>query len=136
MLPPPTSTVIAPKINPKQFRKGRSRIQRRLRSENNTKAVEELTSLIAKQESIVFHTVRVVEGLAIDPTTSVEDKIIKVAELHAQWKREDREIAADVLDETELIQRQKQRCKDMGMIIFGFTLNDKQADAVWTLLYE
>lgn len=34
------------------------------------------------------------------------------------------------------MQCQKQRCKDMGMIIFGFTLHAKQADAVWTLLYE
>lgn len=91
---------------------------------------------MAKQESIVSHVVWVVEGLALDQATTVEDKIVKAAELHAQWKQEDRELSAGELSEIEFIQRQKQRCKDMGMIIFGFTLHNEQADAVWTLSFE
>lgn len=85
---------------------------------------------MAEQESIVSHAVQVVEDLTLDQATTVEDKIVKAAELHAQWKREDRGLSAGELSDRELVQRQKPRRKDMGMIIFGFTLHDEQADAV------
>lgn len=41
---------------------------------------------MAEQESIVSHAVQVVEDLALDQATTVEDKIVKAAELHARWK--------------------------------------------------
>lgn len=84
MSPPSTSTVINPKIKPKQFRKSRGRTQRRLRSENNARAIEESATRMAEQESIVSHAVQAVEDLALDQATTVEDKIVKAAELHAQ----------------------------------------------------
>lgn len=35
-----------------------------------------------------------------------------------------------------LIARRRQRCKDMGMSIFGFALQEAQVDALYTLFYE
>ena len=32
--------------------------------------------------------------------------------------------------------RQRSRCKELGRIVFGFTLHDAQADAICTLFYE
>ena len=60
---------------------------------------------MAEQESIVSHAVQVVEDLALDQATTVEDKIVKAAELHARWKWEDRELSAGELSEMELVQR-------------------------------
>lgn len=66
----------------------------------------------------------------------VEDSIseaqpAKTAALHKRWKAEDKTI----LHREKLITRQKQRCRDVGLIAFGFALKEAQVDAIWTLFY-
>lgn len=51
--------------------------------------------------------------------------------LHARWKAEDQTI----LDGEELVARQKQHCKEVGRIVFGFDLKDAQVDAIWNIFY-
>lgn len=53
--------------------------------------------------------------------------------LHKQWKSDDMD---GLLWDNELVARQKQQCKQVGSVIFGFTLQKAQVDAVWTLFYE
>lgn len=40
------------------------------------------------------------------------------------------------LEEDELIACHRQKCKDAGLIIFGFTLQKAQVDALYTLFYK
>lgn len=51
--------------------------------------------------------------------------------MHKRWKAEDKTI----LHGEKLITRQKQRCRDVGLIAFGFALKEAQVDAIWTLFY-
>lgn len=53
--------------------------------------------------------------------------------LHKEWKSEDMD---GLLQDDELVARQKQRCKQAGSVIFGFALQEAQVDVVWTLFYE
>lgn len=41
-----------------------------------------------------------------------------------------------LLDREELIARRRQRCKDVGLSVFGFTLQEAQVDAIYTIFYE
>ena len=52
--------------------------------------------------------------------------------MHAQWKAENKVI----LDKKELVTCQKNCCKDVGIIVFGFALKKAQVNAIWTLFYE
>ena len=54
--------------------------------------------------------------------------------LHARWKYEDTEEQA--LEEDALKARQQTRCRELGLIVFGFTLHDTQVEAIYTLFYE
>lgn len=72
-------------------------------------------------------------GLSIDASSSTADKLERIRAFHAQWKIEDLDTALEGL---ELVERQKQRCKDMGRVVFGFLLQEAQVDAIWTLMYE
>lgn len=87
---------------------------------------------MGKQESTVSRTVLFVEDLAVDQAIRVEDKIIKVVELYTQQKQEDCELFICKLSEIQLVLCQKQQCKDMGMIIFGFILYNEQ---IWQEAY-
>ena len=53
--------------------------------------------------------------------------------LHAKWKYED---AEEPIEGSELLGRQRQRCKDIGKIVFGFVLHKEQIDAVFCLFYK
>lgn len=53
-----------------------------------------------------------------DRSTSFEDKISRISALHALWEWEDKHHNA--LAENDLLARQLQRCKDIGLIVFGF----------------
>lgn len=57
----------------------------------------------------------------------------KLASLHKLWKREDH---LDSSEGNQLVTRQWQRCKDVGMAVFGFELQEGQVEAVSTLFYE
>lgn len=62
--------------------------------------------------------------------TALEAKLEESKALHARWKTED---AKDNLQGEELVVRQ---CKEIGLIVFGFTLRDAQVDAIWTMFFE
>lgn len=67
--------------------------------------------------------------------SSLEDsclkaKIAKVKALVTRWDAEDFEEKPQGKD---LVACQRQRCKDIRMIIFGFLLWEVQVDAVWNL---
>ncbi len=57
----------------------------------------------------------------------------KLASLYKQWKREDH---LESCEGNLLVERQRQRCRDVGMAVFGFELQEGQVDAVSTLFYE
>ena len=40
------------------------------------------------------------------------------------------------MEGAELAARQRQRCKAIGQVVFGFVLHDAQIEAIWTLFYE
>lgn len=53
--------------------------------------------------------------------------------LYKQWKLDNKD---SLLQDDELMAKQRQQCKQVGLVIFGFTLQEAQVDAVWTLFYE
>lgn len=61
--------------------------------------------------------------------------MVGIKALHKQWKSKDKEDLV-LLQPDKLVARQRQRCKQVGSVIFGFTLQEAQVDAVWTLFYE
>ena len=63
----------------------------------------------------------------------MEAKLQETKALHARWKIEDEK---DTLERKELVTRRKQRCRDIGQILFSFILRDAQVEAIWTLFYE
>ena len=72
-------------------------------------------------------------GLKIHASTSTQDKLARIEALHTKWNLEDLEAP---LENEALETRQKGRCKELGMIIFGFALRKAQIDAIWTLFYQ
>ena len=77
--------------------------------------------------------VSVLVDLVDDSHTTLEDKLHRLEALHARWEYEDLEEAVEGL---ELVFCQKHRCKEVCLIVFGFTLHKGQIDAIWTLFYE
>ncbi|MCJ1349882.1 hypothetical protein MMC31_008125, partial [Peltigera leucophlebia] len=72
------------------------------------------------------------QSLSIEAST-LRNKITEIRELHKQWRFEDRQMD---LQGKELVARQRQRCKDARLVIFGFTLQEAQVDAMCTIFYE
>lgn len=68
-----------------------------------------------------------------DESTTRANKIHQLAALHAKWAYEDKE---ELVDGSELLGRQRQRCKAIGQVVFGFTLHEEQVDAISCLFYE
>lgn len=68
-------------------------------------------------------------SLSIDSSTSLEDKLATTAALHACWKLED-------LKGNDLVLRQRQQCKEVDRILFGFDLQETQVDAICTIFYD
>lgn len=58
------------------------------------------------------------EYTSLEEDTLLEDKLAKIKILHRQWKVEEHEL----FEGNELIGREKQQCKDVGLAIFSFTL--------------
>lgn len=72
-------------------------------------------------------------GLVDDPDITFEDKLERLKALYAKWEHEDIE---EVVEGSELVFRQKNRCKEVGLVVFGFALHQGQIDAIWTLYYK
>lgn len=68
--------------------------------------------------------------LSIEEST-LQAKLAETKALYARWKEDLEELL-----EEELIICQKQRCRDVGLIIFGFMLQEAQVEAIWTLFYS
>lgn len=66
-------------------------------------------------------------------TLSMDEKELRVQALHTQWRKED---VDHIVKGEELVRRQRQSWKELGLIIFGYTLHEEQVDAIWTLCYE
>lgn len=66
--------------------------------------------------------------------TDLEAKLKEIKALHARWRVEDEKEALE--NQEDLVTRQKQRCREIGLFVFDFTLRDAQVDAIWTLFYE
>ncbi|MCJ1467322.1 hypothetical protein MMC07_005946 [Pseudocyphellaria aurata] len=56
----------------------------------------------------------------------------RAREMHTKRARED---AGDVVGD-EMVARQQSRCRDIGLVLFGFVLHDAQVEAIRTLFYE
>ena len=62
------------------------------------------------------------------------DKLARTAALHARWEYED--TAEEPLHGDALIARERHQCREIGFIVFGFSLRDEQVDAIRTLFFE
>lgn len=80
---------------------------------------ENLVRTMAKGNRALLNCLQTLGHLSIDSSTSIADKLDQIKAVHAQWKLEDLEGS---LEGDELVARQKQRCRDIGKIVFGFLL--------------
>lgn len=64
---------------------------------------------------------------------ALRDRLAKIRALHASWRVKDKKA---VLQDEELVACQRQRCRKIGLEIFGFTLQEAQIDAFCTFFYE
>lgn len=55
-----------------------------------------------------------------NPNITLKDKLEYLKTLYAKWEHEDKE---EVIERLKLIFRQKNRCKEVGLDIFGFALH-------------
>lgn len=62
----------------------------------------------------------------------LEAQLAVTTVLQVQWEAKNKVI----LDGKELVTCQRQRCKDFGLIVFGFAWKKAQVDAIWTLFFE
>lgn len=70
----------------------------------------------------------------VDLTSLVDDKLARVLALHARWHYKDTEKQA--LEGETLQACRRTRCRELGLIIFGFTLHNAQVEEIYTLFYE
>lgn len=68
-----------------------------------------------------------------NPISDLEAKLYRTQAFYARWKIEDEK---DNLARQEIVTHQKQRCRDIGLIVFSFTLRDAQVEAIQTLFYK
>ncbi|MCJ1471297.1 hypothetical protein MMC07_009945 [Pseudocyphellaria aurata] len=66
--------------------------------------------------------------------SDIRNRIERARALHAKWIFEDRDGAAEssVVD----VPHQQSRCRDIGLVVFGFVLHEAQVEAIRTLFYE
>ncbi len=76
----------------------------------------------------------VVANLVDDSTTTFDDKLARVLALQAWWKYEDTEEEALNGDALQALQRNK--CKELELIVCRFPLYDPQVEAIYSLFYE
>lgn len=72
-------------------------------------------------------------SLVNDPDTTFEDKLECLKAPYAKWEHKDVE---EVVERLKLVFRQKNRCKEVRLIVFGFALYQGQIDTIRTLYYE
>lgn len=77
--------------------------------------------------------VEVLSKLDEDKSTTRADKIHRLAALHSKWAYEDKK---EPIEGSELLGCQRQRCKAIGLVVFGSTLHEEQIDAISCLFYE
>lgn len=66
-------------------------------------------------------------------STTRNNKIYQLAALYVKWVHKDKE---KPIEEKELVGHQRQRCKVISLVVFGFTLHKKQIDAISCLFYK
>lgn len=66
--------------------------------------------------------------------TIYNDKLARMQSLHAWWKYEDNE--EEALEEDTLQTYQCSRCKELRLIVFGYTLHEGQINTIHTLYYK
>lgn len=76
----------------------------------------------SKSPSASNTAIGILAHLADDSSTTYDDKLARVLALHARWKYEDNE--EEALEGDALQMRQRTRCKELGLIVFGFTLHE------------
>lgn len=115
-------------IGPKSSKRNRGSKSRQSKQKNQVVA-----------HSRTNDTAQLESPITLPPLVSVqteellwEAKVDEIKDLHARWKAEN----MIHLERDELIARHRQRCKDAGLIIFGFTLQEAQVDALYTLFYK
>ncbi len=62
--------------------------------------------------------------------TSTNNKLARTAVLHTCWRQQNIEKSVKGDD---LIKRQRDQCKEVQIILFGFALNETQVDAIYTI---
>lgn len=89
------------------------------------------SSLLFPSASAVNTAAGILANSADDASTTYDDKLARVQALHARWRYEDNE--EEALEGDALQMRQRSRCKELGLIVFGFRLHEAQIDAIHTL---
>ena len=73
----------------------------------------------------------------VEDLTITDDKLERINTLDARWRYEDTEGPLDgSLDGDALKARRHNKCREIGLIVFGFTLHTAQIDAIYTFCYE
>lgn len=103
------------------------------KKQRQLQAVKKLSKKHANIPIDVYNALVTVDIFDAKKSLAIEEKVLQAKILHAQWEKED---ANHIMEGDELIFCQKQRCKELGMVVFEFTLNDEQVDAIWTLCYK
>lgn len=77
----------------------------------------------------------IIVGLDLVPQeeASLQANVTNAKTLHAQWKLKDTMFP---VDRKALIGCRRQHCKNIGLSVFGFTLQEAQIDAIYTLFYK
>lgn len=113
---------------PQASKEKRGREPRRKKQKNDTSS-----SSTRPNHPIPAPTTTIGPNLVSEEETSLQARLSSTKALHTHWKSEDTMVP---VKSEALITRQRQRCKDMGMSIFGFVLQKAQVDAIHTLFYE
>lgn len=88
-------------------------------------------------EGSIEKTLQPLAELQVDNTTCMDDKLARVAALHAKWKWEDSTTNLSDSDSQEEVKRQQyMRCQKISLVVFGFLLREAQVEAIWTLFYK
>ena len=132
---------MAPKHNPKNQRSGQqlhhstpTTPQSTISPHANSSKSESPRSAEANSQPAPINVDPSIEASLVEDSLVEDDKLARVLALHARWDYENTEEQA--LEGESLKARQRTRCRELGLIIFGFPLHDPQVEAICTLFYE
>lgn len=69
----------------------------------------------------------------VSEEASLQVRLASTKALHARWKSEDTMLP---IEGEALIARRRERCKDIRLTVFSFTLQEAQVDAIYKFFYE